>query len=56
VVKDEYDYWAARLDDPARATLFADSITPVVEAGLVDFVAPDAQIVPGLRFMATPGC
>ena len=54
-VKDEYDYWKGRLDDPARAELFADSIVPVVEAGLVDLVSRDAEIAPGLRLVPTPG-
>lgn len=54
-VDEEYAYWRARLDDRARAELFADSIQPVVAAGLVDLVANDAAIAPGLRFVPTPG-
>lgn len=51
----EYEYWKARLDDPARAELFADSLTPIVEAGLVDFVKADAEIISGIRLVSTPG-
>lgn len=54
-VRDEYEFWRARLDDPARAELFADSIEPVMAAGLVDLVAPDAEIAPGVRLVLTPG-
>lgn len=54
-VRDEYEFWRARLDDPARAELFFDSIDPVVAAGLVDLVDIDAELAPGLRFVATPG-
>ncbi|GAB5482608.1 MAG: MBL fold metallo-hydrolase [Parasphingorhabdus sp.] len=54
-VKEEYDSWRGQCDDPARAELFADSITPIVEAGLVDWVTSDAEIVPGMTFVPTPG-
>jgi len=54
-VRGEYDYWAARQADPARAELFADSIDPVVRAGLVDLIDADAEIAAGLRVTSTPG-
>jgi glyoxylase-like metal-dependent hydrolase (beta-lactamase superfamily II) len=54
-VREEFEYWKDRLDDPARAELFADSITPIVAAGLADLVETDAQIVPGVRLILTPG-
>ena len=34
---------------------FRDSITPIVEAGLADEVAPDADLGDGLRLESTPG-
>ncbi|MEO0952159.1 MAG: MBL fold metallo-hydrolase [Pseudomonadota bacterium] len=51
----EYEYWKARLDDPARAELFADSVTPIVEAGLADLVDAEEEITPGIRLVSTPG-
>lgn len=54
-VREEYEFWRARLDDPARAALFADSIEPVRQAGLVDLVANTAQIAPGVCLVPTPG-
>ncbi|MGW1544120.1 MBL fold metallo-hydrolase [Streptomyces sp. NPDC002309] len=35
--------------------LFADSVTPLVEAGLVDLVAADVRITPEIRLIPTPG-
>ena len=54
-VREEYEFWRARLDDPARAELFADSIEPVVAAGLAELVNADAEIAPGMRLTPTPG-
>lgn len=34
---------------------FADSIEPLIAAGLVDAVAMDAEIAPGVRFVPAPG-
>ncbi|SKA40052.1 Glyoxylase, beta-lactamase superfamily II [Enhydrobacter aerosaccus] len=35
--------------------IFADSIQPIVEAGLATFVAMDAQLAPEIRLLPTPG-
>jgi len=45
---------ANRLRDMNRAVM-ADSIRPVVEAGLVDLVDHDQQIAPEVRLIPTPG-
>ncbi|GGC37044.1 MBL fold metallo-hydrolase [Novosphingobium marinum] len=45
-------------DDAMRQidrVVFADSIEPVVDAGLVDFVAMDCEICKGVRLVPTPG-
>lgn len=54
----EYAHWTTGpgLDRmPQNAEVLADSVAPVVEAGLVDFVDPGDEIVPGLSVEAAPG-
>jgi glyoxylase-like metal-dependent hydrolase (beta-lactamase superfamily II) len=52
----EFDHWKThgavndRGDDP-----FSDSVKPVFDAGLVDFVASDQAICPEIRLEPTPG-
>lgn len=57
VVEEEYTYWsaqpAAEMQDDLNG--IADSVMPVVEAGLVDFVAEDYQITAELSLFPTPG-
>jgi glyoxylase-like metal-dependent hydrolase (beta-lactamase superfamily II) len=69
IVRSEHDHWTAYINDPAvqdsysdfaRAALdakevYRDSIAPVVEAGLVDWVEPGAELVPGVTLISTPG-
>lgn len=50
----EYDHWSAEGDDEQQAIL-SDSIRPVFEAGLVDFVEMDHVISPEVRLVPTPG-
>lgn len=35
--------------------VFAESIQPCIDAGLVDLVPSDHQVTPGVRYVATPG-
>jgi glyoxylase-like metal-dependent hydrolase (beta-lactamase superfamily II) len=51
----EYEFWAARGDDARFGTVFSDSVQPVFDAGLVDLVATDHQLAPGVRLLSTPG-
>ncbi len=51
----EYEYWMSRLDNPERAALFADSITPIANAGQMELVDTDAEIAPGVFLALTPG-
>ncbi|MBT6095883.1 MAG: MBL fold metallo-hydrolase [Rhodospirillaceae bacterium] len=51
----EYDFWAARGDDPRFGPVFSDSVKPVFDAGLVDLVETDHQVAPGVRLTSTPG-
>lgn len=68
-VRSEYDYWKKYVDDStlsdsysefAQAAIdgqevYRDSIAPIVEAGLVDWVEPDRELVPGVTLVSTPG-
>jgi glyoxylase-like metal-dependent hydrolase (beta-lactamase superfamily II) len=51
----EYDYWANAEAEDAYGDIMGDSITPVIEAGLVDFVEWDVEISPGVTLEPTPG-
>lgn len=50
----DFEHYGAALDD-ARRTMMADSVTPVLDAGLVDLVEMDAQITAELRLRPAPG-
>ena len=47
-------FWTAS-SDPMHAPAFADSVQPVLDAGLVETVAADRTIAPGVRLAMTPG-
>jgi glyoxylase-like metal-dependent hydrolase (beta-lactamase superfamily II) len=55
----EYDHWreggAGRARLPENVDVIRDSVDPVIEAGLVDFVDPGDEILPGLKVVAAPG-
>ena len=50
----EYDHWM-KADDDFTVSLLADSITPVVEAGLVHFVQLDHNVTEGVDLIPTTG-
>lgn len=51
----EWTYWNANEDESGYGPVIADSVRPVVEAGLVDLIAEDAVICPEVRLESTPG-
>ncbi|MBB5936575.1 MBL fold metallo-hydrolase [Streptomyces zagrosensis] len=54
----EWDYWATVDMDDARRQMFADSVHPIKDAGLLDLIdvpATGADVAPGLRLIHTPG-
>lgn len=51
----EWRHWDANEDERAYGPVLADSVRPIVEAGLADFVAMDEQICPEVRLEPTPG-
>jgi glyoxylase-like metal-dependent hydrolase (beta-lactamase superfamily II) len=51
---DDIDYWA-HAEDPLHAPAFADSVQPVIDAGLVDAVAADTALTRDVELRRTPG-
>ncbi|HTI62175.1 MAG TPA: MBL fold metallo-hydrolase [Gemmatimonadaceae bacterium] len=50
----EYEY-ATHTNERTGASYFAHNFVPLVEAGLVDFVDGEREIMPGIRSVLTPG-
>lgn len=55
LAESEWSYWNANEDEDAYGPVIADSVRPVVDAGLVDLVTMDQQICAGVRLQPTPG-
>jgi glyoxylase-like metal-dependent hydrolase (beta-lactamase superfamily II) len=55
VARDEWAYWDANEDEAGYGPVLADSVRPVIEAGLVDFVEPTFELCEGIRLEPTPG-
>lgn len=51
----EYDYWKTHSERPDHIAVFNDSIKPVVDAGLVDLIAADADVANEISLIPTPG-
>jgi glyoxylase-like metal-dependent hydrolase (beta-lactamase superfamily II) len=48
--------WArATTDGPSMAEAFRESIQPIIDAGLADEIAPDADLGDGMRLESSPG-
>jgi len=54
VQRREYE-WATHTNERTAASYFAHNFVPIHEAGLFDFVDGEAEIVPGIRALPTPG-
>lgn len=50
----EYEY-ATHTNERTAASYFAPNFVPLVERGIADFAEPGRDIVPGIRYVATPG-
>jgi glyoxylase-like metal-dependent hydrolase (beta-lactamase superfamily II) len=55
VAEKEWTYWDANEDEEAYGSVLADSVRPVVEAGLVDFVDEHYQLCDEVKLEPTPG-
>jgi len=53
--KTEFGFWEKRGDDEYFGPVFSDSVKPVFDAGLVDLVATDHEVAPGVKLVPTPG-
>lgn len=55
----EYAHWQADGAGlalyPEQASILREAITPIVEAGQLDLIDDDAEVLPGLRAMQVPG-
>jgi glyoxylase-like metal-dependent hydrolase (beta-lactamase superfamily II) len=51
----EYAYWREHSTAPDKAAIFADSVAPIVAAGLADLVASDSRICEEITLIPTPG-
>lgn len=50
----EFDHWN-RFEEDNQRQIMADSVQPIIDAGLADFVALDHRISPDLRLVPTTG-
>jgi glyoxylase-like metal-dependent hydrolase (beta-lactamase superfamily II) len=51
----EYDYWKVHRDNPFEAAVFDDSVKPIVDAGLADFLRSGDRICKEVSIFPTPG-
>jgi glyoxylase-like metal-dependent hydrolase (beta-lactamase superfamily II) len=51
----EYEHWSTVGDRPDMAHIMADSVKPIVDAGLVRFVETDARLSPEIHLVPTAG-
>lgn len=54
VAQTEWDYWS-QSQDPWSQMVMADSVRPIIDAGLVQFVEPHYVVHETIRFEPTPG-
>uniref|UniRef100_UPI002458870D MBL fold metallo-hydrolase n=1 Tax=Nocardia brasiliensis TaxID=37326 RepID=UPI002458870D len=68
-VRAEYEHWASFAQDPHAhtaysefghsmvdgAAVFADSLAPIADAGLITWVEPGQTVVPGISLLSTAG-
>jgi len=55
IAEQEWNYWDANDDESRYGSVLADSVRPVIEAGLVDFVSMTHRLTDEIRFEPTPG-
>ena len=55
LAKPEYEYWTTSTDEDAYGDIMADSVAPVVDAGLVDLVDWEHVVCAGVQLEPTPG-
>ena len=53
--KIEYEHWRDHSDTPDKKAVFADSVTPIVDAGKAELIASDARLTDEISMIPTPG-
>lgn len=51
----EYEYWKDFEDNPEQRAVFADSVRPIVDAGLADIIPDTFQVSESISTVPTPG-
>ena len=51
----EYEYWKDFEDNPEQRAVFADSVRPIVDAGLADIIPDSFQVSESISTVPTPG-
>jgi glyoxylase-like metal-dependent hydrolase (beta-lactamase superfamily II) len=51
----EFEHWSTEATRPDTKVIFADSVQPILDAGLATLVEMDAVIAPEIRLIPTPG-
>ena len=55
MARPEFEYWDKEAADELNAGVMADSVRPVVEAGLVDLIDWEHRLCPEVALVPTPG-
>lgn len=55
IVQPELEYWRAQREIPWQVTAFEDSVAPVLDAGLADFIGVDHRVCDEVSFEPTLG-
>jgi glyoxylase-like metal-dependent hydrolase (beta-lactamase superfamily II) len=53
--KIEYEHWRDHSDEPDKLAVFNDSVKPIADAGMAEFVASDAPLSDEITLISTPG-
>src|SRR4026207_2471760 len=53
--KTEYEHWRDHSDAPDKVAVFADSVQPIVDAGMADLVTSGDKICDEMTLLPTPG-
>jgi len=55
VSRTEFEFWRAQEQDALHRIVFADSVQPLWDAGLIDLVDDDHRLCPEVSLLPTPG-
>ena len=54
MAKKEWAYWSAHSEEESYGPVMDDSVRPILESELAEFVEDDYELTPEVRLMATP--